>query len=77
VQPRRPGPREAACLAHTHSWPVLERTVDAQTYRRARVWSATFAIEQLVQHQLDGADQAAVDGHVARVTSWMDRDGHG
>jgi hypothetical protein len=53
------------------------RTVDAPTYRQARVWSATFPIEQLVQNRLDGVDRAAMDGHIARVTSWMDRDGPG
>jgi aminoglycoside phosphotransferase (APT) family kinase protein len=66
---------DAACLAYTHSWPVLQRTVDARTYQRARVWSATFPIEQLVQYRLDGVDQAAMDGHIARVTNWMDHDG--
>lgn len=68
---------DAACLAYTHSWPIIERTVDAPTYRRARTWSATFAIEQLVHHRLVGADQATLDAHVARLTTWIDTDGHG
>jgi aminoglycoside phosphotransferase (APT) family kinase protein len=68
---------DAACLAYTHGWPVLERTVDAPTYRRARVWSATFSIEQLVKYLLDGVDAATMDRYVANVTRWMDVDGHG
>jgi aminoglycoside phosphotransferase (APT) family kinase protein len=68
---------DVACLAYTHSWPVLERTVDAETYRRARVWSATFSIEQLVKYLLDDVDDATIDRYVASVTRWMDDDGHG
>ncbi|WP_214403010.1 phosphotransferase family protein [Pseudonocardia lacus] len=68
---------DVACLAFTHGWPVIGRTVDARTYERARVWAGTFPIEQLVKYRLDGVDDTEMDRWVANVTRWMDVDGHG
>jgi hypothetical protein len=62
--PHSPGPGQldpaidVACLAHWHGWPTIGRTVDAATYARARTWSGTFALEQIVKTLLDGPTTA-------------------
>jgi aminoglycoside phosphotransferase (APT) family kinase protein len=68
---------DVACLAYTHGWAAIERAVDARTVARARVWSGTFPIEQIVKVLLDDADEAAVQRCAEGVVRWMDADGHG
>lgn len=66
---------DVACLAHWHGWPTIGRTVDAATYARARTWSGTFALEQIVKTLLDGADDSTLGACVEQVVRWMDGDG--
>jgi aminoglycoside phosphotransferase (APT) family kinase protein len=49
---------DVGCPAHWHGWPAIGRTVDAATYARARTWSGTFALEQIVKTLLDGPTTA-------------------
>ncbi|WP_433276115.1 aminoglycoside phosphotransferase family protein [Pseudonocardia xinjiangensis] len=68
---------DVACLAHSHGWPTLAKTVDHATYARARTWYGTFALEQIVKYLLDDADPEAMTECVGRVVRWMDSDGLG
>lgn len=60
---------DAGCLSW-HGWDTVRSAVDADTYRRARVWYDTFPLEQLVAARL------RPPGHpdmVNRAASWIRR----
>lgn len=60
---------DAACLAW-HGWATVGAAVDAETYRRARVWQRTFGIEQIVAGWLRPPGPADV---VRRTAEWLRR----
>ncbi|MEU7898400.1 aminoglycoside phosphotransferase family protein [Nonomuraea sp. NPDC049152] len=55
---------DAACLAW-HGWDAVRSAVDAETYRRARVWAATFAVEMIGAALLNGEP---VDRYIEKTT---------
>ncbi|MFF0245933.1 phosphotransferase [Streptosporangium sandarakinum] len=57
---------DAACLAW-HGWDTVRSAVDSGTYRRARVWAATFGIEQVGSAIVNGEPPEIVDRYVERT----------
>lgn len=63
---------DAACLAW-FGWDVVDAAVDAETARRARVWSGVFPIEQVAAALDNGESDAVVDRAVRRAADWIVR----
>lgn len=61
---------DAACLAW-HGWDNVKAAVDAKTYRRARVWQATFGIEQVGAAISNGEPPEVVDQYAVRASRWL------
>ncbi|MGW4473351.1 phosphotransferase family protein [Nonomuraea sp. NPDC004354] len=59
---------DAACLAW-HGWEAVAAAVDGETYRRARVWAATFAVEGVGAALLNGEP---VDRQIAAATRTLE-----
>jgi aminoglycoside phosphotransferase (APT) family kinase protein len=66
---------DAACLAW-FGWPTVAVMVDASTYQRARIWSATFGLEQVSAALLDKKLDSQVDAVAARTAQWIRRTTH-
>ncbi|MEU4324544.1 phosphotransferase family protein [Nonomuraea dietziae] len=66
---------DAACLAW-HGWDAVRSAVDGETYRRARVWAETFAIEQVGSALVNGEPPHVVDRHVESTARLLERDEH-
>lgn len=62
---------DAACLAW-HGWDTVRAAVDAETYRRARIWAATFGIEQVAASIVRGDPPEDVERWVAWVVDRLD-----
>jgi aminoglycoside phosphotransferase (APT) family kinase protein len=58
---------DAACLAW-HGWDNVKAAVDAETYRRARIWQATFGIEQVGAAISNGEPPEVIDQYAAAAT---------
>jgi aminoglycoside phosphotransferase (APT) family kinase protein len=63
---------DAACLAW-HGWDTVRAAVDATTYARARVWGATFGIEQIGAAIASGEPEEVIDGYVGSTVAWLER----
>lgn len=61
---------DAACLAW-HGWDNVKAAVDASTYQRARVWQATFGIEQVGAAISNGEPPEVVDQYAVRASRWL------
>ncbi|MEU6343733.1 phosphotransferase [Streptomyces sp. NPDC046977] len=61
---------DAACMAW-HGWDTVRDAVDHDTYRRARVWDATFGIEHLIA-VLPGTPLSNVDSYVDHIVPWLE-----
>lgn len=59
-----------------HGWDTVRQAVDADTYRRARVWERTFGVNQLVALlELDGRPLSLADSFAEHVVAWLEEDG--
>lgn len=65
---------DAASMAW-HGWENVRGAVDAETYRRARVWDAVFGVGHLVA-VLAGRSLANLDGYVRHLVAWLEQDAH-
>jgi aminoglycoside phosphotransferase (APT) family kinase protein len=65
---------DAACLAW-HGWDNIRAAVDAETYRRARIWYATFGIEQVAAAISNGEPDDVIARYVDSATRWLRRTG--
>ncbi|GAA2395313.1 phosphotransferase family protein [Nonomuraea africana] len=63
---------DAACLAW-HGWDAVRSAVDGETYRRARVWAGTFAIEQIGAALVNGEPPDVVDRYVESTARHLER----
>jgi aminoglycoside phosphotransferase (APT) family kinase protein len=62
---------DAACLAW-HGWDAVRSAVNVETFRRARVWAATFGIEQVSSAIVNGEPPEIVDRYVERTARWLE-----
>ncbi|MFI6817179.1 phosphotransferase [Nonomuraea sp. NPDC050328] len=62
---------DAAFLGWIHGWANVRDAVDPGTYRRARVWDATFGITHLVA-ALDRGPIAHADSFVRHIVAWLE-----
>jgi aminoglycoside phosphotransferase (APT) family kinase protein len=65
---------DAACLAW-HGWDIIRAAVDAETHRRARIWYATFGIEQVGAAISNGEPEHVIARYVESASSWLQRTG--
>jgi aminoglycoside phosphotransferase (APT) family kinase protein len=65
---------DAACLAW-HGWDNIRAAVDAETYRRARIWYATFGIEQVAAAISNGEPDDVIARYVESANGWLQRTG--
>jgi aminoglycoside phosphotransferase (APT) family kinase protein len=63
---------DVACLAF-FGWDSVRAAVDPTTYARARTWSRTFGIEQIVAAVLNDDPRSSVDGFVEATVRWLDQ----
>ncbi|MBW3658241.1 MAG: aminoglycoside phosphotransferase family protein [Actinobacteria bacterium] len=63
---------DAACLSW-HGWDCVEQAVDRDTYRRARIWGATFGIEQVAAALVRDASTDDVRRSTERAVAWLER----
>ena len=63
---------DAACLAW-FGWDAVESMVEPDTLRRARIWFATFGIEQVTAALLDLRSEGEIDSAVIRAAAWIRR----
>lgn len=61
---------DAACLSW-HGWEAVRAATDKATFDRARIWAATFGIEQIVAALPAG--EAATAEAVTRTVAWLER----
>lgn len=61
---------DAACLAW-HGWKTVRAAVDVRMYQRARIWSDTFGIEQIVAMIVSGAGEHEVERCTVRAARWL------
>jgi aminoglycoside phosphotransferase (APT) family kinase protein len=61
---------DAACLAW-HGWETVRRAVDATTYERARIWQATFGIEQVGAAMSNGEPAEVVTRYIDSANQWL------
>lgn len=63
---------DAACLSW-HGWHTVQVAVSPETYRRARIWGATFGIEQVGAAVITGEPPHVIDRYVDAAVAWLDR----
>ncbi len=62
---------DVACLAF-FGWESVRAAVDSTTYARARTWSRTFGIEQVVAAVLNDDPHASLDAFVDSTVRWLE-----
>lgn len=65
---------DAGCLSW-HGWDTVQEAVDKSTYQRARVWAATFGIEQIGSALVHGEAPDVVEEYVGATVAWLERTG--
>ncbi|MFD3450619.1 phosphotransferase family protein [Streptomyces sp. NPDC058691] len=65
---------DAACMAW-HGWDTVRRAVDAETYRRAKVWDQTFGIGHLIA-VLPGKPLSNTDSYIDHIVPWLEHHTH-
>lgn len=65
---------DAGCLSW-HGWETVREAVDEPTYQRARVWAATFGIEQIGSALVHGEPPDVVEQYVGATVAWLERTG--
>ncbi|MFC7586135.1 aminoglycoside phosphotransferase family protein [Nonomuraea antimicrobica] len=66
-------PAVDAAMMGWHGWHNLRAAVDADTYRRARVWDRLFGINLLgAVFILGGEPLSSVDSYVEHIVAWLD-----
>lgn len=63
---------DAACLSW-HGWDAVAAAVDAGTFERARIWGATFGLEQVAAAVLAGRSPAEVEAATRAAVTWLER----
>jgi aminoglycoside phosphotransferase (APT) family kinase protein len=63
---------DAACLSW-HGWDTVRNAVDEKTFARARVWAATFGIEQIGAAIVSGEPEHVIDDYIESTVGWLER----
>lgn len=67
---------DVACLAY-FGWDNVRAAVDSTTYARARTWSRTFGLEQIVAAVLNQDPRSSLDAFVDSTVRWLDQEAEG
>jgi aminoglycoside phosphotransferase (APT) family kinase protein len=63
---------DAACLSW-HGWDAVRASVDPEIYERARLWAATFGIEQIGAALVREDPPEVVQAQVEAAVAWLER----